>query len=156
MGKGSSERRKIIKELLNSTDREFTDEELIHQLIDTKITKNSEANERRTFGQRASDAVAANIILASRAFDAYPFILLNLVLSCIAAVQAPLIMMSQNRQEAKDRERAENDYKVNLKNELIIDDLHKKVDRIMENQEKILRRLESLEADEKSGDTDKQ
>ena len=65
-------------------------------------------------------------------------------------------MMSQNRQEAKDRERAENDYKVNLKNELIIDDLHKKVDRIMENQEKILRRLESLEADEKSGDTDKQ
>ena len=65
-------------------------------------------------------------------------------------------MMSQNRQEAKDRERAENDYKVNLKNELIIDDLHKKVDRIMENQEKILRRLESMEADEKSGDTDKQ
>ncbi len=177
MGKGSSERRKIIKELLNSTDREFTDEELIHQLIDTKITKNSEANERRTFGQRASDAVAkfagswafifsfiavmviwmaVNIILASRAFDAYPFILLNLVLSCIAAIQAPLIMMSQNRQEAKDRERAENDYKVNLKNELIIDDLHKKVDRIMENQEKILRHLESLENDEKSGgSTDK-
>ena len=100
--------------------------------------------------------MAANIILASRAFDAYPFILLNLVLSCIAAVQAPLIMMSQNRQEAKDRERAENDYKVNLKNELIIDDLHKKVDRIMENQEKILRHLESLENDEKSGgSTDK-
>ena len=98
----------------------------------------------------------ANTLLAAKAFDPYPFILLNLVLSCVAAIQAPLIMMSQNRQEEKDRRRAENDYKVNLKNELIIDDLHKKVDRIMENQEKILRRLESLEADEKSGDTDKQ
>lgn len=77
-----------------------------------------------------------NVILASRAFDAYPFILLNLVLSCIAAVQAPLIMMSQNRQEAKDRERAENDYKVNLKSELIVDDLHKKLDLVLENQKK--------------------
>ena len=82
-----------------------------------------------------------NVILASRAFDAYPCILLNLVLSCIAAVQAPLIMMSQNRQEAKDRERAENDYKVNLKSELIVDDLHKKLDLVLENQKKITRML---------------
>ena len=86
-----------------------------------------------------------NLLLASRAFDAYPFILLNLVLSCIAAVQAPLIMMSQNRQEAKDRERAENDYKVNLKNELIIDDLHRKMDLILENQRKLNRRLDEWE-----------
>ena len=83
--------------------------------------------------------------MGAKAFDAYPFILLNLVLSCIAAVQAPLIMMSQNRQEAKDRERAENDYKVNLKNELIIDDLHQKLDRILENQQAIQRRLDALE-----------
>ena len=86
-----------------------------------------------------------NLLLASRAFDAYPFILLNLVLSCIAAIQAPLIMMSQNRQEAKDRERAENDYKVNLKNELIIDDLHRKMDLILENQRKLNRRLDEWE-----------
>ncbi|EKC69852.1 protein containing DUF1003 [human gut metagenome] len=72
-----------------------------------------------------------NIVLKDKAFDAYPFILLNLVLSCIAAVQAPLIMMSQNRQEAKDRERAENDFKVNLKSELIIDDLHRKMDLVL-------------------------
>ena len=78
-----------------------------------------------------------NVVLAQKAFDAYPFILLNLVLSCIAAVQAPLIMMSQNRQEAKDRRRAENDYKINLKNELIIDDLHKKLDLILENQKRL-------------------
>ena len=80
-----------------------------------------------------------NVVLSTKAFDAYPFILLNLVISCIAAVQAPLIMMSQNRQEVKDRKRAENDYKINLKNELIIDDLHKKIELILENQKKILK-----------------
>lgn len=131
-----NERKKIVKELLDVTDKEFTDEELIHELIATNITMDNKKEEKLSLGQRASDAVAkfagswafifsfiavmliwmiVNLLLASRAFDAYPFILLNLVLSCIAAIQAPLIMMSQNRQEAKDRERAENDYKVNLK-----------------------------------------
>lgn len=99
----------------------------------TEIVENTNKDEKNTFGQRAADAVARfagswafifsfiavmivwmalNILLASDAFDAYPFILLNLVLSCIAAIQAPLIMMSQNRQEAKDRKRAENDYRI--------------------------------------------
>ena len=63
-------------------------------------------------------------LLAVKAFDPFPFILLNLVLSCVAAIQAPLIMMSQNRQEEKDRQRAENDYKVNLKTEIMIEDLY--------------------------------
>ena len=66
-------------------------------------------------------------------------------MSCIAAVQAPLIMMSQNRQEAKDRERAENDYKVNLKSELILDDLHKKLDEVIDNQNEIKARINALE-----------
>lgn len=160
------ERRRIVKELLDVTDKEFTDEELIHQLINTELSKDSDKTDKLTFGQRASDAVARfagswafifsfiaimviwmvlNIVLKDKAFDAYPFILLNLVLSCIAAVQAPLIMMSQNRQEAKDRERAENDFKVNLKSELIIDDLHRKMDIVLENQKKINRRLDLLE-----------
>ena len=164
--KMNDERRKVIKELLDVTDREFTDEELIRQLTMTGITQKAAQDEKSTLGQRAADAVArfagswafifsfiavmvlwmvGNVLLASRAFDAYPFILLNLVLSCIAAVQAPLIMMSQNRQEAKDRQRAENDYRVNLKNELIIDDLHRKLDRILENQQRIDQRLERLE-----------
>ena len=65
-----------------------------------------------------------NTLLAAKAFDPFPFILLNLVLSCIAAIQAPLIMMSQNRQEEKDRRRAENDYKVNLKTEIMIEDIY--------------------------------
>lgn len=164
--KMNDERRKVIKELLDVTDREFTDEELIRQLTMTGITQRAAQDEKSTLGQRAADAVArfagswafifsfiavmvlwmaGNVLLASRAFDAYPFILLNLVLSCIAAVQAPLIMMSQNRQEAKDRQRAENDYRVNLKNELIIDDLYRKLDRILENQQRIDQRLEPLE-----------
>lgn len=169
--KNDKERKKIIRELLNVTDKEFTDEELIRELISTEITENSDKTEKITFGQRAADAVArfagswafifsfigvmivwmvVNVILATRAFDAYPFILLNLVLSCIAAVQAPLIMMSQNRQEAKDRARAENDYKINLKNELIIDDLYKKITQILENQKKLEKQIEKQNGKEEN------
>ena len=76
-----------------------------------------------------------NIVIGEkRAFDAYPFILLNLVLSCIAAIQAPIIMMSQKRQEAKDRLRALNDYRVNLKAELEIRHLHEKLDHLISRQ----------------------
>lgn len=71
-------------------------------------------------------------------FDPYPFILMNLILSCIAALQAPIIMMSQNRQEEKDRKRSENDYLINLKAELEIRALHQKIDLLIEEQIKIL------------------
>ena len=173
--KTQSERQKIVKELLKNTDREFTDEELVEQLIDTKVTVRDN-DKPETFGQKAADTVARfagswafifsfialiviwmiiNLLLAVRAFDAYPFVLLNLVLSCIAAIQAPLIMMSQNRQEAKDRQRAENDYLVNLKNELIIDDLHKKLDRVLENEKHLMRKIEEMEKQEHSPQTDK-
>ena len=162
--KSGNERKKIIRELLNRTDQEFTDEELIHQLIMTNITENSNETEKLSFGQRASDAVAkfagswafifsfiavmvgwmaVNVILGTKAFDAYPFILLNLVLSCIAAIQAPLIMMSQNRQEEKDRRRAENDYKVNLKTEIMIEDLYDKVNAILAKQSALEKRLQN-------------
>ena len=174
--KKTKQRNQIIKELLDITDREFTDEELIHRLIMTEMTENSDSEEKVSFGQKASDAVAKfagswafifsfiavmviwmvlNIVLAQRAFDSYPFILLNLVLSCIAAVQAPLIMMSQNRQEAKDRKRAENDYRINLKSELIIDDLHRKLDLVLENQKKISKRLYDLEAEKRENQNER-
>ena len=104
--KTQSERQKIVKELLKNTDREFTDEELVEQLIDTKVTVRDN-DKPETFGQKAADTVARfagswafifsfialmviwmiiNLLLAARAFDAYPFVLLNLVLSCIAAI----------------------------------------------------------------------
>lgn len=167
--KKGAKRNQIISELLHVTDEEFTDEELIHQLIATEVTKNADKDEHMTFGQRAADAVARfagswafifsfiavmviwmvmNVLLAAKAFDAYPFILLNLVLSCIAAVQAPLIMMSQNRQEVKDRKRAENDYRVNLKSEFVIDALYKKLESVSEMQKKILKKLEVLSGGE--------
>lgn len=82
-------------------------------------------------------------ILVAKPFDPYPFILLNLALSCLAAIQAPIIMMSQNRQEEKDRKRGQNDYKVNLKAELEIKLLNEKIDVLMQHQNK--RFLEILE-----------
>ena len=136
-------------------------EEVLNLLADSKISEKP-TTEKYTLGQRAADAIAkfagslafifaftgvlilwmvVNTILASNAFDPYPFILLNLVLSCVAAIQAPLIMMSQNRQEEKDRRRAENDYKVNLKTEIMIEDLYDKVNAILAKQSALEKKL---------------
>lgn len=78
--------------------------------------------------------IAANLYFLSKPFDPYPFILLNLILSCIAAIQAPIIMMSQNRKEEKDRQRAQNDYIINLKSEIEIRNLHSKIDLLIAEQ----------------------
>ena len=94
--------------------------------------------------------VRRQLFVASNAFDPYPFILLNLVLSCVAAIQAPLIMMSQNRQEEKDRRRAENDYKVNLKTEIMIEDLYDKVNAILAKQSALEKKLQEQEDQTKS------
>ena len=153
------ENRKLLKEVLKDIRHDLTDEEVLNLLADSKISVSPEKEkEKYTLGQRAADTIAKfagswafifsfvgvlviwmviNIILASNAFDPYPFILLNLVLSCVAAIQAPLIMMSQNRQEEKDRHRAENDYKVNLKTEIMIEDLYDKVNAILARQTQI-------------------
>ena len=157
-------KKRIIRELLHESDKELTDEELMNEILGENVTMNADKTEKDSFGQKAADAVAkfagswafiftfigvmvvwmvVNILMATRAFDSYPFVLLNLVLSCIAAIQAPLIMMSQNRQEAKDRNRAENDYRINLKSEFVIDELYKKVEQISENQKKILKMFEA-------------
>ena len=122
------------------------------------MKKIEEEIDNRTFGQRVADNVAnfggswtfiisffifiliwiaSNVyLLMNKGFDPYPFILLNLILSCLASLQAPIIMMSQNRQEEKDRERAKKDYEVNLKAENEIRALNKKFDKLIELQEK--------------------
>ncbi len=164
------ENKELMREVLKDVRRDMSDEEIVELLADSKISVNTEKETRYTIGQRAADQIAKfagswafifsftgvliawmviNGLLASRAFDPYPFILLNLVLSCVAAIQAPLIMMSQNRQEEKDRRRAENDYKVNLKTEIMIEDLHDKMNEILVRQESILKRLKELEKREK-------
>lgn len=89
--------------------------------------------------------MATNVLTAMRAFDPYPFILLNLILSCIAAIQAPIIMMSQRRQEAKDRRRSENDFRVNLKAELEIRHLHEKIDHLLNRQWERLAEIQTLQ-----------
>ena len=122
-----------------------------------------------TFGQRLADQVASfggswtfiitffsfilvwmiiNIwFLATRPFDPFPFILLNLILSCLAAIQAPIIMMSQNRQEQKDRQRGEHDYKINLKAELEIKLLSEKIDHLLVHQNKKLLEIQEVQTD---------
>ena len=172
------ESRKLLREVLNDIRHDMTDEEVLNLLADSKISVKPESGkEKYTLGQRAADTIAKfagswafifsftgvlvlwmvfNVILATKAFDPYPFILLNLVLSCVAAIQAPLIMMSQNRQEEKDRRRAENDYKVNLKTEIMIEDLYDKVSAILAKLLEMEKQLqaESKKNEEKDGDTD--
>lgn len=119
-------------------------------LVDSTL----ESGQKSTFGERVADKIAefggswtfiisfglfimvwisANVwLLQNKGFDPYPFILLNLILSCLAALQAPVIMMSQNRQEQKDRERAKNDYEINLRAELEIRLLHEKLDFVIQ------------------------
>ena len=164
------ENRKLLQEILNEIRQDMTDEEVLNLLSESKISVSpKKEKEKYTLGQRAADTIAkfagswafiflfagvlilwmvVNAILATKAFDPYPFILLNLVLSCVAAIQAPLIMMSQNRQEEKDRHRAENDYKVNLKTEIMIEDLYDKVNAILVRQSQI----EKLLAEKKRED----
>lgn len=85
------------------------------------------------------------IFLATKAFDPYPFILLNLILSCLAALQAPVIMMSQNRQEEKDRERAQKDYMINIKSEMEVRMLHEKIDHLIINHQQKLMEIQQIQ-----------
>jgi uncharacterized membrane protein len=135
------------------------------------LSENIEENieDKFTFGQKLADIIASfggswsfivifftfiliwmsiNIwMLATKPFDPYPFILLNLILSCLAAIQAPIIMMSQNRKEQKDRQRSEQDYKVNLKAELEIKLLSEKIDHMIVHQNKKLLEIQELQTD---------
>lgn len=130
---------------------------------------NVEFDGKSTIGERVADKVAEfggswcfittftvvivawiimnSIVLFLRPFDPYPFILLNLVLSCVAAMQAPIIMMSQNRQEAKDRLRSEHDYRVNLKAELEIRNLSEKIDHLLAQQWQRLVEIQQIQMD---------
>jgi len=92
--------------------------------------------------------IAANVfILSNKGFDPYPFILLNLILSCVAALQAPVIMMSQNRTEERDRDRAKKDYMINLKSELEIRMLHEKIDHLLLHQEQSMVEIQKVQMD---------
>jgi uncharacterized membrane protein len=154
-------RKDYIKEVLEDEIGELSalDQEVVesleqHEILSSDIEKQFE--KKLTFGERLSDQIASfggswrfiilfgvvlvlwivlnAALLLNRGFDPYPFILLNLILSCLAAMQAPIIMMSQNRAELRDRLRSENDYKINLKAELEIRHLHEKIDHLLRRQ----------------------
>lgn len=160
-----------VEELLRQERGELSkiDQEVTRSLIEgAMVSTNIEASYdvSRTLGERLSDGLAAfggswtfliafalvlaswigvNVLVGQNAFDPYPYILLNLVLSCLAAVQAPIIMMSQKRQEAKDRLRSLNDYQVNLKAELEIRHLHEKIDHLISRQWERLAEIQELQ-----------
>src|SRR5262245_6420774 len=150
---------------LTDLDRQVAESIAKHDTLAEDVAE--EFDEQRTLGERLSDVIASfggswsfiilfavilgawmafNLVVpASDRFDEYPFILLNLVLSTLAAVQAPIIMMSQKRQEAKDRLRSESDYRVNLKAELEIRHLHEKIDHILTRQWERLAEIQQIQ-----------
>ena len=159
----------LLSEMGTLTAREQT-------VVDSMMGKNiladkldEDEHQVLTFGQQVADKVATfggswtfiisfmtfliiwivinAALLANRGFDPYPFILLNLLLSCLAALQAPVIMMSQNRQEEKDRERAKKDYKINLKSELEIRELHEKIDHLIIHYQQDLLEIQKTQID---------
>ena len=161
-------KREIVKMLLKNNELDEGDEEelldlLIDQPISIDVDKQEEA--KMTFGDKVADKVSeiagswgfilgfilfllfwiilnGYVLKGENQLDEYPFILLNLLLSCLAALQAPVIMMSQNRQAKKDSLRNQNDYRTDLKSELILEELHDKMEKIIKNQNKIISYLE--------------
>lgn len=165
-------RSRYVTQLLGQERGELTklEQEVVQSLADHEtLAEKLEAEwvGHRTLGERLSDHLASfggswtfiiiffiilfawmafnAVIIEQDRFDPYPYILLNLVLSCLAAIQAPIIMMSQKRQEAKDRLRSENDYRVNLKAELEIRHLHEKVDHVLTRQWERLTEIQQIQ-----------
>ena len=165
-------RARYVEQLLRAERGELTtlEEDVVRSLgrHDAVVARNIDRglDTGRTPGERLADNVARfggswtfivvfftvlaawmglNLVWTRDAFDPYPFILLNLLLSCLAAVQAPIIMMSQSRQEAKDRQRSENDYRVNLKAELEIRHLHDKIDHLLTHQWERLAEIQAMQ-----------
>lgn len=159
--------------LLNANLEEQDIQELLDLLIEQPLSIDVDKLEdsKKTRGDRLADKISSIagswsfilifisfliawiilnsvILIGDNQIDPYPFILLNLVLSCIAALQAPIIMMSQNRQAAKDSLRNHNDYKTDLKSELLLEALHFEMNNIMKNQRKILKLLKEEEKEE--------
>ena len=157
----------LVKKILKNNDIDGNEEELLDILIDEQISIDPD-KEKLTKGEKIADnlnrvagswrfIIGFSIFLLLWIFlnltgiiklDKFPFILLNLLLSCLAAFQAPIIMMSQNRQAKKDSLRSRNDYRIDLKSELILEELHDKMEIILSNQKKILKYIEQ-EAREK-------
>jgi uncharacterized membrane protein len=167
-------RKKYLSDILREEkgDLSHLEEEVLKSITENELLSSNiepEIEKKLSFGDKLADRIAefggswvfiilffsflllwmfVNVyILSTKPFDPYPFILLNLILSCLAAIQAPIIMMSQNRQEEKDRQRSEHDYKVNLKAELEIRLLHEKIDHLLLQQNQRLLEIQEIQVD---------
>ncbi|MFI3260515.1 MAG: DUF1003 domain-containing protein [bacterium] len=156
-------KKEIAKILINKNINSLSQDELIDMLLDESVAVDvdKECDANRSFAEELADKATSYIgswsfILTFACFlvfwillnifvissDPYPFILLNLILSCLAAFQAPIIMMSQNRDNARERKRNQNDYRIDLKSELILEVLYDHIEEIIDNQDKILEYIE--------------
>lgn len=166
-------REKYLSDMMQAQLGELSDldKTVLNSLNEKKLLSDQleEQDQADTLGQRVADRVATfggswtfiisfmaflllwiflnAFFLLNKGFDPYPFILLNLILSCLAALQAPVIMMSQNRQEEKDRERAKKDYMINLKSEVEIRLLHDKIDHLIIHQQQELLEMQKIQLD---------
>jgi len=170
-----SKKSQYLEDILSSENQKLN---ALHKLVTETIEEEEllskalkeEEDESVKLGDRLADGIASfggswnfiilfciimaiwilvnSIYLFKKPFDPFPFILLNLILSCIAALQAPVIMMSQNRKEARDRKRAENDYLINLKAEIEIRTLHRKIDLLMTDDIRRLFEIQKIQLDE--------
>lgn len=165
-------RAEFVEDVLEEDKGELTalEQDVLKSLNDEELLSkdiNKEFDRKLTLGERTADKIASfggswkfiiifgsilavwivlnTVLLIRKPFDPYPFILINLALSCLAAIQAPIIMMSQNRQEAKDRLRAEHDYRINLKAELEIRNLHEKLDHLLTTQWRRLLEIQEIQ-----------
>ena len=161
----------LIRMILNQSNLDAKEnyDDLIELLIDEPIAINVDKDENRTFGEMIADKITAlagswlfimlfagfiglwmiiNLLFVDNV-DPYPFILLNLILSCVAALQAPIIMMSQNREAKKESLKSTNDFKTNIKSELILEELHDKMAKIIKNQETIIKYINDKKEDNK-------
>ena len=158
--------------ILNQNLEKQDKEDIIDLLADSSVAIDVDKEEQRklTFGEKMADKISEiagswsfifisiiflimwmlinTIILKENKIDPYPYILLNLILSCISALQAPIIMMSQNRASKKDSLRNQNDYKIDLKSELLLEDLHHKVEILINNQNRLLNILDKAITEE--------
>ncbi len=161
-----STKKELVKTLIAQDLSNTNEIDLIELLVEEQVSVNIEKEEeaKMTFGDRVADRLSEiagswgfiigftsflliwilinGVLMANDAVDPYPFILLNLLLSCLAALQAPIIMMSQNRQAKKDTLRNQNDYRTDLKSELILEDLHDNINELIKNQRKIIKYIE--------------
>jgi uncharacterized membrane protein len=165
-------REELVNIILDSdkSDLDYDEKEITELILETKVAKNvHEAHAKKlTRGDIMADKlasfagswffisifvmiiilwIATNILLRQKSYDPYPFILLNLILSCVAALQAPVIMMSQNRQEEKDRIRSKNDYRVNLKSEFLVEELYYKIEELTKTVQEL---KETIKAGQKN------